>query len=87
MFLGGLNGLGGDLGGGFGQGGVNTTGVKPANSLISEQVIPIDVARFQLGCGGQSSVRHTDGTADSKSPFGEVKSVPNFLPSPSYGIH
>lgn len=70
--------LGGDLADHrrrLGQSGVDAPGVEPARAERAEDVLPVDIAWFQLAGRGVPAVRDTLSTADTEAPFG--KSIPS----------
>ena len=63
-----------NLGGCLGEGRIDTAGMEPAHPAAAEEILPIDITRFQLGGGRMSAVADTQGPADSESALGKVKS-------------
>src|SRR5688572_8193195 len=75
MLFRGLHRLDRELGGGGGERGKDSAGVKPAHSKLAEDVIPIEFARLELRRRGIAAVRITDGAANAKTTLGEVEAV------------
>ena len=60
------------LGGAFTEGGKDPSGVKPTGSVLSENQIPIKIARLELGDGGVTAIGAADCSADSKAALSKV---------------
>jgi len=58
-----------------GQRGEDAAGVEPAHAEFAEDVFPIDVAGFELGCRGVAAVRVADRAADTEAAFGEIQTI------------
>ena len=58
-----------------GKGGENAARMEPADAELTEDIIPVDVARLQLRRGGVAAVRAADGTADAEAAFREVETI------------
>src|SRR3974377_1281017 len=50
----------------------NAPGVEPAGSLVSKDLVPIDLARFQLRYRGVAAIRATHGRPYTKTSLGEI---------------
>src|SRR5258708_13256514 len=75
MALGGLHGFDGDVGRGGGKRAEDAAGVKPAGALLAEDLVPIDVAFFQVGDGGVAAIVGAEGGAHAETALGEIESV------------
>ncbi len=75
VFVGGLDGLDREGGGGFGERGVDAAGVEPAHAEFAEDVIPVDVAGLELRGGGVAAVGIADRAADAEAALGEIQAV------------
>src|SRR6476660_3228386 len=53
----------------------DAAGVKPANSLFAEDLVPIKIAGLELRCGCETTVGDANSAADTKSALREVKAV------------
>ena len=80
VLLGRLAGFDGEFGGRFAEGRKDSPGVKPACSLFSENIIPVEVTRFHLARRGVGPVGAAHRTANSVAPFGEVEPVADLAP-------
>src|SRR5438128_1242384 len=49
--------------------------MKPARTLSTENIFPIDIAALQLGRGRMSAVGTSECGADAKSALGEVQTI------------
>jgi hypothetical protein len=49
--------------------------MKPAGALFSKNLIPIKIARLQLGGGSMATIRTPNGTAYAEAPFRKVQAV------------
>jgi len=70
-----LDGLERECGGGFAEAGEDAAGVEPADAASAEDVIPVEVAGFELAGGGVAAVGDAQGGADAEAAFGEVEAV------------
>lgn len=75
MAVGCLNGLDGEGCRIFRKGRIDAAGVEPADAEGAEEMVPIDISRFELGGGGISAIWVTDGASDAVAAFGEIESV------------
>ena len=71
------DGLKGESGGCLGERGEDSAGVKPAHPEGAEDMIPIEVAGFELAGGGVAAVGIAQGAPDAEPAFGEIKAVAN----------
>ena len=69
----------------LGEGAEDAAAVEPAGAFVSEDRVPVDLSRAQLGDGGMAAVGAADGTADAEATLGEVQPVAAARPTPSYG--
>jgi hypothetical protein len=53
----------------------DATGVKPAHTETTEDVLPVDVARPELGRGTVPAIRAADRAANAEAPLREVQPV------------
>src|ERR1700687_6062553 len=81
--LGGFHGFLGDKRRGLGESAEDSAGVKPADAILGEDLIPVDLARFQLRDGGVPAVGATYCCANAEATLGEIQPVPY---SPAYAI-
>src|ERR1041384_8264386 len=51
--------------------------MKPAGAFFTENLLPINIAGFQLRHGGVSTIRTTDSAAHAKSALSEIQSIPH----------
>src|SRR5713101_4404809 len=75
MALGGLHGFDGDFRRGGGQRAENAAGVKPTGALLAEDLIPIDIAFFQVGDGSMAAIIGAEGGAHPESTLSEIQAV------------
>ena len=73
--LGGLHGFDGDFRRGGGKRCENAAGVKPARALLAEDLVPIDIAFFQVGDGSVAAIIGAEGGAHSETALGEIEAV------------
>src|SRR5207249_1508429 len=55
--------------------GEDAAGVEPADPELAEDVVPIEVARFELAGRGISAIGNPHCAAHAKAAFGEVEAV------------
>src|SRR5205085_1645021 len=72
-FVRGLHCFGNDLAGTLGERSVNAAGVEPADTLLNEELLPIDFAGLHAGGGGVAAIVQGDGAALGMTDFGEVE--------------
>jgi hypothetical protein len=71
----GIDSSDGDLGRGFRKAAENAAGVKPADSMLSEDTVPVDFAGLQLGNGCVAAIVTSKGGAYAEATLGEIKAV------------
>ena len=64
-----------DLGGRLGESTEDAAAVEPAGAFTSEDRVPVDLTRAQLGDGGVTAVGAADRTTDAETTLGEVQPV------------
>jgi len=64
-----------DIGGGFREGGEDAAGVEPAHPLHPEELLPVDLAGFELRGGGMAAVAAAGRPAHTKTALGKVEAV------------
>src|SRR5690606_4750912 len=79
---GGPCGLDDEIGGVFTECGEDAAGVEPADAVLAEEAIPVDVARLHLAGGGVTAVAAALGGADAVALFGEVEADARGLADP-----
>ena len=77
MFLGGGECFDNNVRGRRGKCGKDAARVEPACAVLTEDVIPVDVAGREFGRGGIATIDTTHCAAYAKSAFGEVEAVAN----------
>ena len=55
--------------------------MKPPNPILSKNLLPIDVAFFQLGSSRVATIRHTLGTTDAKTAFSKIQAIAHGAPN------
>ncbi|OPZ68589.1 MAG: hypothetical protein BWY83_02261 [bacterium ADurb.Bin478] len=75
VFVGGLDGLDGEGGGRLGKRGEDAAGVEPAHPLHPEELLPVDLAGFELRGGGVAAVGAANGTTHPETALGKVEAV------------
>src|ERR1035437_1603410 len=65
----------GDLGSGFGKCGEDAAGVQPADSLLAEDVLPIEITGFEFAGSRVAPIRNTDGSADTEAAFRKIEAI------------
>src|SRR5216683_3735700 len=71
----GLHGFDGDIGRGGGKRAEDAASVKPARALLAEDVVPVDVAFFQVGDGGVAAIVGAERGAHAETALREVEAV------------
>ena len=72
-FVGGLHRFGDDLARAVGERGEDAARVQPADALLAEELLPVDVARLHAGGGGVAAVVERDRRPLRVADFGEVQ--------------
>ena len=75
MLLRGLHGFDGQVGRRFGERGEDAAGVEPTRAEFAEDVIPVEVATFELRSRGMSAVRNAHRPTDAEAALGEIEPV------------
>ena len=60
---------------GIAQSGKDSAGMEPADSEFAEEVIPIEIARFQLAGGAVPAVGNAHRPAHAEAAFREIQPV------------
>ena len=80
VLLRGLHGFDGQVGRRFGERGEDAAGVEPTRAEFAEDVIPVEVAAFELRGRGVSAVGHADRTAYAVAALGKIEAVAHGAP-------
>ena len=49
--------------------------MEPTDTEFSEDVVPIDIARLELGCGGVATVRISHRATHAETALGEIEAI------------
>ena len=89
-----VDGLDDELRRGVAEGGEDAAGVQPPDADLAEDVVPVEIAGFELAGGGVAAVGNADGAAHAEAPLGEIQAVAHRAadaverrPFDEFGVH
>src|SRR6266704_1147960 len=57
------------------QGGKDSAGVKPADTQLAKDMLPIKIARFELAGCGVTTIGNANSASDAKAALGEIQAI------------
>ncbi len=76
VLVGRLHGVDEHIGGGIGEGRVDSASVEPAHPLLAEETVPVDVTALEPARGGVRPIGDAQSTAYAEAALGEIETHP-----------